>query len=134
MLKKLSAPVAPAQTIEKLPVFTATDRAAALKALEKGCDFLAQISSGGKWGQPGKPDAGMSAMALAAIQARPTPRPAAQQKLIDDGLAWLASLQQADGSIHDGKLANYTTSAAIMALAGSGDAQWKPVIDRKSVV
>ena len=32
----------------------------------------------------------------------------------------LVGLQNEDGSIHDGKLANYITSAAIMALAGGG--------------
>jgi squalene-hopene/tetraprenyl-beta-curcumene cyclase len=42
-------------------------------------------------------------MVLAAMQTRPAPRPPAQQKLIDQGLAWLASLQKPDGSIHDGK-------------------------------
>lgn len=131
LLKRHSASAAGASAkIEKLPEFTAVDREAALKALVRGADFLATTSQGGKWGAPGKPDAGMTAMALAALQTRPTPRPEAQQKLIDDGLAWLATLQKPDGSIHDGKLANYITSSAILAFARSGDAQWKPVLEK----
>jgi squalene-hopene/tetraprenyl-beta-curcumene cyclase len=112
--------------IDPLPSFSAADRAGALKALEKGAGFLASVSDGGKWGAPGRPDAGLSAMVLAALQCQPAPRPEATQKLIDAGLQWLVSLQKPDGSIHDGKLANYTTSAAIMALARSGDERFKP--------
>lgn len=129
LLKKASgAPaVAPADVVA-LPKFTSTDRASALKALQRGAEFLARTSEGGKWGAPGKPDAGLTAMVLGALQSVPTPRPEEQQKLIDQGLAWLATLQKPDGSIHDGKLANYITSASIMALARSNDARWKPVI------
>jgi squalene-hopene/tetraprenyl-beta-curcumene cyclase len=130
LLKLRAAAAQTAKPIEKLPAFTATDRASALKALEKGCDFLAQISDNGKWGEPGKPNLGLTAMALAGLQTRPTPRPEAQQKLIDAGLAWIASMQKPDGSIHDGKLANYMTSASVMALARSGDAKWLPVIEK----
>ena len=35
----------------------------------------------------------------------------------------LGSLQKEDGSIHDGMLANYTTSAAILARQLGGDTQ-----------
>jgi hypothetical protein len=119
---------APEAKIDPLPSFGAADRASALKALEKGAGFLASVSDGGKWGAPGRPDAGLTAMALAALQCQPAPRPAATQKLIDSGLEWLASMQKPDGSIHDGKLANYTTSAAIQALARSGDARFAPNI------
>jgi squalene-hopene/tetraprenyl-beta-curcumene cyclase len=36
---------------------------------------------------------------------------------IDAALTYLASFQRPDGSIHDGQVANYVTSAAVMALA-----------------
>lgn len=128
LLKQAAAPAAPAAKVSALPQFTAVDRAAALKAIDRGADFLAAASDAGKWGAPGKPDAGVTAMVLGALQCRPAPRPEAQQELIDAGLAWLASLQKPDGSIHDGKLANYITSAAILAFARSGDPKWNGVI------
>ena len=119
---------APKVEIAPLPAFSTTDRASALRALEKGANFLLSVSDNGKWGQPGKPDAGMSAMALGALLCHPAPRPAPMQAAIDSGLDWLVSMQKADGSIHDGKLANYTTSAAILALSRSGAEKYKPVI------
>lgn len=130
LIKKAAAPAPAPKPIEKLPAFSTADRAATLKAIEKGCDYLANVSDGGKWGAPGKPDAGFTALAIAALQSRPAPRPAAQQKLIDDGLAWLASLQKSNGAIHDGKLANYQTSGSILAFVRSGDPKWKPVIEK----
>ena len=127
VLKKHAAPAPTPAAINALPTFTVADRSSAMTALEKGCDYLATQCKDGKW--PGaRPDAGLTAMVLGALQCRAVPRPEAQQKLIDAGLAWLASLQQPDGSIHDGKLANYTTSAAILALARSGDPKWNGVI------
>jgi len=130
LLASQRATAAPAAKVEPLPAFTAADRAAASKALGKGAAFLAAASDNGKWGAPGKPEAGLSAMILASMLCEPAPRPPEHQKVIDAGLAWLASLQQPDGSIHDGKLANYTTSAAIMAFARSGDERFKPVIEK----
>ena len=50
--------------------------------------------------------------------------------MIDEGLAWLLMLQKPDGSIHDGKLPNYTTSAAIMALARSGKPEHREAITK----
>jgi MinD-like ATPase involved in chromosome partitioning or flagellar assembly len=38
------------------------------------------------------------------------------------------SLQKPDGSIHDGKNANYTTSAVILALLRNGNAEHKPIV------
>lgn len=114
-----------------LPPFEPADRAAAMAAIEKGASFLAaQADEHGRFGKPGEPDAGVTAMALAALQARPVPRPDALQRRIDAGLAWLVSLQHEDGSIHDGKLANYITSAAVQALAHDGRAEFKPAIAR----
>jgi squalene-hopene/tetraprenyl-beta-curcumene cyclase len=60
----------------------------------------------------------------------PEPRPEDVQRTIDQGLAWLVSLQKPDGSIHDGKLANYVTSAAVLALARSQDPTHAQVVAR----
>ena len=123
-------PPAPAPAgAQHLPPFDDADRAAVIKALRRGALFLVANSEDGLWGPPGQAEAGMSAMALSALQALPAPRPQAVQKAIDDGLAWLVSLQKPDGSIHDGKLANYITSASILALARSGDSELRPVLE-----
>ena len=103
-----------------LPPFGAAERAAIDAALVKGARYLVQRSVGGeraRWGAPGNPDAGITAMVAGALQAVPEPRPADIQAAIDDALAWLALLQREDGSIHQGRLANYVTSAAVLALA-----------------
>lgn len=119
---------APKIEVDPLPAFTAANRAGALKAIEKGAAYLVSVSDAGKWGAPGRPDAGLSAMVLAALQAQPAPRAENVQKVIDAGLEWLVAQQKPDGSIHDGKLANYTTSAAIMALSRSGAERFAPAI------
>lgn len=125
-LKAQSAP----RPVPALPPFEPADREAALTALERGARFLASIAEDGRFGAPGRPDAGLTAMALAAMQALPEPRPARIQQVIDRGLEWLVSLQDRDGSIHDGKLKNYITSAAILALVKSGKPEYRPVIER----
>ena len=79
---------------------------------------------------PGKPNAGFTAMAIGALECLPTPRSKEVQDAIDNGLAWLVRLQKPDGSIHDGKLSNYVTSASILALARSGKPEYKAVIDK----
>ncbi len=103
-----------------LPAFGAAEREAIDAALVKGARYLLQRSVGGesaRWGAPGNPDAGITAMVAGALQAVPEPRPADIQAAIDDAVAWLALLQREDGSIHQGRLANYVTSAAVLALA-----------------
>ncbi len=109
--------------VKTLPPFTAADGAAVDATIEKGVRFLLGTAKDGKWGTPERPDAGITAMVLGALQAMSEPRPAEVQKAIDAGLDWMASLQQADGSIHEGMLANYVTSASVMALARSGDCE-----------
>ncbi|MDP6540294.1 MAG: prenyltransferase/squalene oxidase repeat-containing protein [Planctomycetota bacterium] len=126
-LKPAASEPSPAR---RLPPFDEAERSAVLDALRRGALFLVATSEGGLWGPPGEAEAGMSAMALGALQALPPPRPAAVQEAIDDGLDWLASLQKPDGSIHDGKLANYITSASILALVGSERAEFSAPIAR----
>ena len=113
------APTGP-RGAKPLAAFEPADKQAALDSMKQGARYLVSIAQDGKWGEPGKPDAGITAMALGALLATPAPREEPVQKAIDAGLAWLVSLQQADGSIHQGKVANYVTSAAVMALAADG--------------
>jgi squalene-hopene/tetraprenyl-beta-curcumene cyclase len=120
---------AEAAPVEDLPEFTPATREAASAALERGALFLAERADGqGRFGAPGKPDAGLTAMCLAALQCLPAPRPAEVQRKIDAGLAWLATQQKSDGSIHDGKLANYVTSASIMAFARAARPEYLPLL------
>jgi squalene-hopene/tetraprenyl-beta-curcumene cyclase len=113
-----------------LPPFDDADRAAALDSLRRGALFLVATSQDGLWGAPGKPDLGLTAMALGALQELPAPRPEGVQAAIDRGLAWLVEHQDERGAIHDGKLQNYLTSASILALAKSGREEYAPVIAR----
>lgn len=116
------------RSITKLPAFSAADHSQTEDALKRGALYLLAVSENGRWGPPGEPEAGLTAMVLGGLQALPEPRPEAVQAGIDNGLEWLVSLQDADGSIHDGKMKNYITSAAVLALVKSGRKDYAPVI------
>lgn len=116
-----------------LPKLEQADRAKALASIQRGAEYLAGQSlpqRPGIFGFGGRPDAGLTAMALEGLQCVPEPRPAKIQAALDAGLAWLVSLQKPDGAIHDGQLANYCTSAAVMALARAGKPEYKPLIEK----
>jgi len=113
-----------------LPAFQTANAAKIDAALERGAEYLLGVAEDGCFGAPGQPDAGLTAMAVGALLCVHEPRPDGVQAAIDQGLAWLVSLQREDGSIHDGKLANYITSASILALARADDAKLEPVITR----
>ena len=106
-------------------------RALAREASERGAAFLldAQVSPG-KWGFSGFADPGITAMVVGGLLARSGDRSPEEQAAIEAALDWLASLQHEDGSIHAGQLANYVTSAAVMALARAGRERDEPVIER----
>ncbi|MCA8955103.1 MAG: hypothetical protein KDC87_03460 [Planctomycetes bacterium] len=107
---------------------------------QRGIDFLLTKQEAGKFYMPvraGKDggflkhfDVGLSGLALAAVQSKPRDRrSAAEQKVIDQGLAWLASQQREDGAIGTNSL-NYATCAAVMALSRSGDPAYRTVLQR----
>ncbi|MCZ6597780.1 MAG: terpene cyclase/mutase family protein, partial [Planctomycetota bacterium] len=109
------------QPPQPLPTFSTGDRKKALKSLERGATFLlTAVDEEGRFGFAGNPDPGITAMAVGALLAVPEPRPEEVRKAIDGGLDWLVSLQLRDGSIHMGQLANYVTSASILALTAAG--------------
>lgn len=118
-IKKQLAPkdAGPGRAAQPLPGFKAASRAEVDAAVLKGARFLLAAGDGARWGAPGRPDAGLTAMVTGALQAVPAPRPGDVQAAIDDALAWLVTLQDESGAIHQGRLKNYVTSAAIMALA-----------------
>ena len=118
-------------TASPLPSFAPADRQRVHASLERGAAFLlTQRDDAGLWGMDDHPDAGVTAMVLGALVSVPEPRPAEVQAAIDHGAKWLLSLQRADGSIHDGQLQNYVTSAAVLALARAGDDAYAPAIAR----
>ena len=123
-------PAAVAHETTPLPEIATVDSQAIRTAIERGAGFLVEAAQEGRFGAPGQPDAGLTAMVLGGLAAVPEPRPQAVQQCLDAGCAWLAGLQHEDGSIHDGKLANYVTSAAILALSRSGQKEYEPVILR----
>ncbi len=123
-------PAAKARPAQRLPRFDDADRDATLASLERGAKFLVAAAEDGRFGAQGQPDPGITAMVLAALQQVPAPREEALQATIDAGLAWLVELQNEDGSIHAGRLANYTTSAAVLALVAADRDELSPVIAR----
>jgi len=129
ILDMTKPPDAPPGVAKALPALEAADQAKASAALAKGGAFLLGQQKDGKFeGRPGKADAGITAMAVGALLCVPEPRPAEMQKAIDSGLAWIASLQKPNGSIHDGEMANYVTCASVLALARSKKPEYAPVI------
>jgi squalene-hopene/tetraprenyl-beta-curcumene cyclase len=116
----------PARDAKPLPSFDAAQQAEVQRALERGAGYLLTQRIGdagrGGFGFDGHKDAGITAMAVGALLSVPEPRPEPVQAAITEGLDWLASLQKDDGSIHEGMLANYVTSASILALVKGGRA------------
>ncbi len=112
---KVEASVAP------LPALDPATRERVLQARARGASFLAaQAIEPGQFGFADRPDAGITAMVAGALLSVPEPRPDEVQASIHAALDHLLSLQKEDGSIHDGSLHNYVTSASILALAKRG--------------
>ncbi|MCA9000690.1 MAG: hypothetical protein KDB61_02120 [Planctomycetes bacterium] len=120
----------PEAPIVPLGPFTAADKDRVIESMNRGAAFLVSAAEDGKFGAPGHPDAGLTSMVIGALQGMPMPRDEKVQKIIDDGLEWLVSLQKPDGSIHQGMLANYVTSSAVMALAKSDKPAHKAAVKK----
>ncbi len=126
----LKPPAPPPGKFVPLAAAETADAAKIAAAIDRGARYLATQADAGKFGAQGRPDAGLTAMAIGALIAAPAPRAKEVQATIDAGIAWLLMLQKPDGSIHDGKNANYTTSAVILALVRNGNPEHKPVIEK----
>lgn len=107
-----------AKPVTPLPESTPATDEERRAAVLKGARFLLAAGDGARWGSPDRADAGLTAMAVGGLQAVPEPRPSDIQDAIDSAKKWLNSLQRDDGSIHQGRVVNYVTSASVMALAG----------------
>ncbi|QDV07951.1 Prenyltransferase and squalene oxidase repeat protein [Planctomycetes bacterium Poly30] len=120
-LSSIKKRLQPAPAVEErataLPSYHKATRAEIDAAVLRGARFLLAAGPGARWGAPGQPDVGITALVVSGLQAVPEPRPGDIQATIDDAQAWIASHQKEDGAIHQGQLANYVTSASVMALA-----------------
>ncbi len=76
------------------------------------------------------PDPGVSALALAALQSKPAAlRTETEQAVIEAGLQKLLAMQNDDGSFAE-RNANYTTCAAVLALAKARRAEFGPALEK----
>ncbi len=129
-LKRLEPKAAPREA-RPLPSSDPADRERADAALARGAQYLlSQAVESGRWGFEGHADPGITAMALGGLLSLGEPRPEEVAAKIEAGLDWLVSLQHQDGSIHAGQLANYVTSASVMALARAARPQDATAIQR----
>jgi squalene-hopene/tetraprenyl-beta-curcumene cyclase len=94
-----------------------------LKQQEKGVFFIR--TPGGNF-----PDAGLTGMALAALQTKPASlRTAQEREVVTAGLDWLLGIQNQDGSFGKENV-NYTTCSTINALSRSAHPRAKAAMDR----
>jgi squalene-hopene/tetraprenyl-beta-curcumene cyclase len=129
VLLKDARPSAPKAT-EPLPVFSPADRARSIAAMERGARFLLTqmiADQPGRFGRDGKADAGVTAMALAGLARLPAPRPPDVDKALGAGLDWLTELYRS-GKLREGGMANYVTSALVMAVAAAGRPQDRALV------
>lgn len=92
---------------------------------QRGFEFLTRHQVDGvfhvKMGQREFPDAGFTALAIAALQSKPADkRSEGERVVIDQGCAWVLTQQNEDGSFGR-NVPNYTTCAAVLALS-----RWEP--------
>ncbi len=113
------------------PPGTATWKDQAKAAVDKGIRFLREKQDGVGWKFSAKapnPDIGITALCALAMMESPRKYRETDGPFMSKPLEWLASSQQKDGSIHGGMLATYNTSVAVLALAASGNAAYKPIL------
>ncbi len=99
-----------------------------LDSQQRGFDFLLTQQDGGAFfvehGGQRFPDAGLTAIGLSALQTKPSAlRTEAESAVIEQGLTWLLAQQNEQGGFGQSNI-NYTTCAAIMALAAADDARF----------
>lgn len=134
VLLKDAQPSAPKEA-KPLPQVAPADRAKSVAALERGAKFLlTQAIAGqpGRFGRDGKADAGVTAMALAALARLPAPRPPEVEAALGAGLDWLIELYRS-GKIRESGMSNYVTSALVMAVAAAGRPQDKALVAEAQV-
>lgn len=106
----------------------AIDQDALSAAYARGVDALLKSrGASGYWELFEQPQPGISALAARALLKSDSEEAKAVGVSVLD---WLASLQKEDGSIHDGRVAVYTTAVAVGAFIAGGREQDKEVVGR----
>jgi len=102
------------------------------EAVDRGLNFLHGEFDleKGAWTVEGKPNPGITALIVQAFALSPRKYTAADGPFMEKSLAYLASLARPDGSIQDGQLANYQTSAAVQALVTAGGEKYRAVVEQ----
>ncbi len=131
-LAKLTPRAAPkvATGVAAAPRALPKDDAEAKSRIEEALAFLAKNQRDGQFGISGTPDPGISALALSAVQNVTRAYGLPMPEYVKPGLAWLASLQKADGGIYDKGLKIYVTSIAVEALVASDDPAHAEVVKK----
>jgi squalene-hopene/tetraprenyl-beta-curcumene cyclase len=101
-------------------------------AQQRGIDFVAKLFQDGPLviatPQGSFPSTEMTALGLAALQTKPKElRTPEEQQRIERGLAWLGKQQNQDGSFGTSNV-NYTTSAAVAAIAAAADPKYADML------
>lgn len=91
------------------------------EALSSGLALLESHQEKGKFGFSGYADPGITALALSAVVRSSRGLDRDLPAYVNQGFEYLKSLQKEDGSIYQHGLANYVTSASIMAFMDLGD-------------
>ncbi len=101
-------------------------------AIDKGLAYLHDkfdLAQGG-WTVQGKADPGITGLVVTAFARSPRKYTAGDGPFMRKSLEFLASHARPDGSIHDGMLANYKTSAALQALAAAGGKKYAALVKK----
>jgi len=101
------------------------------QAIDRGLNFLHSKFDleAGAWTVEGKPNPGVTALIVQAFALSPRKYTAADGPFMEKSLQYLVSLARPDGSIQNGQLANYQTSAAVQALVAAGGDKYEAVIE-----
>ncbi|MFN0206990.1 MAG: hypothetical protein ACKVS6_11875 [Planctomycetota bacterium] len=114
-----------------LPAYDPNAKVDTAEIIKKGALFLTKRQSAdGTFGSPMMRDqmVGVTALAAKALWAHPKPAPAELLNSAKLATERVAGAARPDGSIHGGGLENYSTAAAVGALAASGDAKYADLI------
>jgi len=99
------------------------------EAISLALDFLKKQQVEGKFGFAGFSDPGITALTLSAVIR--TSREIGKEipSYVKNGLSYLNGLQKEDGSIYEFGLANYVTSASIMAFNDFNNLEYKETVE-----
>jgi squalene-hopene/tetraprenyl-beta-curcumene cyclase len=127
---------APSTRPDAPPPGTATWKDRTKASIDRGIRFLRdQQSPDMKWGfrtPDGKfrPDVGITALILLGMLESHRGYSEQDGPFMRDALAWLATNQKPDGSIHGGMLATYNTAVSMLALSASKNPAYRPTLDK----